>query len=70
MTLETTTKYRVNTEDEAKNMIEKFREQAKTDGILLKKAGYEYKTKKSKGEIVDEGYLISATFIYNDFWSE
>ena len=57
MTLETTTKYRVNTEDEAKNMIEKFREQAKTDGILLKKAGYEYKTKKSKGEITLIKYL-------------
>ena len=66
--LETTTKIRVNTEEEAKITIEKFKAEAFDKGYKIKKASYEYKSKKSKKEIVDEGYLVSITQVYSDFW--
>ena len=27
-----------------------------------------YKTKKKKGDIISDGYLVKVTKIYNDFW--
>lgn len=68
MLLETTSKYRADTEVDAKNMIEKFRAQADEKGYILKKAGYEYKTKKAKGEIIADGFLVSITCVYQEFW--
>lgn len=66
--LETVEKYRVETEEEAKAVMEQFREDAKTKGYLVKKSGYEKKEKKAKGEIVDQGYLVSVTKVFDTFW--
>ena len=66
--LETVEKYRVNTEEEAKTTMEYFREEAKKNGYLIKKSGYEKKEKKAKGEIVDQGYLVSVTKVFDTFW--
>ena len=66
--LETVEKYRVNTEEEAKTAMEYFREEAKKNGYLIKKSGYEKKEKKAKGEIVDQGYLVSVTKVFDTFW--
>ena len=66
--LETVEKYRVETEEEAKAIMEQFREDAKTKGYLVKKSGYEEKEKKAKGEIVDQGYLVSVTKVFDTFW--
>ena len=66
--LETVEKYRVETEDEAKAVMEQFREDAKSKGYLVKKSGYEKKEKKAKGEIVDQGYLVSVTKVFDTFW--
>lgn len=67
-TLETTLKIRVDTEEEAKVVIENYKKEANTSGYRIKKAAYEYKTKKAKKEIVDEGYLVTITQTYNEFW--
>lgn len=68
MKIEQTLKLKAYSEEEAKKIIEKFKEEANENGYKIKKAGYEYKTKKAKKEIVDEGYLVTVTQIYADFW--
>ena len=45
MLLETTSKYRAESEVQAKDMIESYRAQAEKEGYIIKKAGYEYKNK-------------------------
>ena len=70
MLLETTSKFRADTEIAAKDMIEKYREEASQKGYTVKKAGYEYKTKKAKGEIVAECWVVSVTQIFGDLWED
>lgn len=66
--LETTSKFRCETETEAKERMEAFREEAEEKGYHIKKMGYEYKDKKSKGEIIDKCYVLSITKIYSSLW--
>lgn len=70
MLLETTSKYRANSEIEAKDMIEEFRTNAEKNGYVVKKAGYEYKTKKAKGEIIGEAWIVSVTQVFGSLWEE
>lgn len=66
--LEKTTKYRCDTENEAKEQMEAFRTEAKEKGYQIKKIGYEYKEKKAKGEVIDVAYILSVTAIYANVW--
>lgn len=68
--LEITEKFRAYTEEEAKDFIETHRAAALSDGYILKKAGYEYKTKKAKGEVIDEAWVVSLTKVFNDIWED
>lgn len=68
MILEQTGKYRVETEDEAKELIEEARAQSQAKGYVLKKASYERKVKKSKGEVIAEGFLVTIVTSYAGFW--
>lgn len=70
MLLETTSKYRTDSEVTAKDLIETFRAQAEKEGYRVKKAGYEYKSKKSKGEIIAEAWVVSITQVFGDLWEE
>lgn len=70
MLLETTSKFRADTEVAAKDMIEQFRMEASKKGYTVKKAGYEYKTKKAKGEIIDECWVVSVTQVFSGLWEE
>lgn len=70
MLLETTSKYRADSEIQAKDMIEQFRREASEKGYIVKKAGYEYKTKKAKGEIIAEAWIVSVTQIFGDVWED
>lgn len=70
MLLETTNKYSVDSETKAKDMIEEFRQKANDKGYIIKKAGYEYKTKKAKGEIIAEAWVVSVTFIFSTLWED
>ena len=55
--------YRVDTDEEAKTLIE----EAKTSSMFeLGKYSSEYKTKTSKGEIIDEYYKVVLTKYFND----
>lgn len=56
--------WRVDTEKEAMNKIQECKDSAASEGYMVSKNGYTYKTKKSKGEIVEEWYLVDVTFVY------
>lgn len=70
MLLETVSKFKAVTEIEAKDMIEQFRQEASKKGYTLKKAGYEYKTKKSKGEIIAECWVVTISQIFGGLWED
>lgn len=68
--LEIQEKYRAYSEDEAKDFIETNRTAATTGNYILKKAGYEYKTKKAKGEVIDEAWVVTLVKVFNGIWEE
>jgi len=68
--IETIQKYVVDSEDAARSLIEEFREDARKKGYRIKKASYEYKTKKSKGEIIAEAWVVSVNQIHGSLWEE
>lgn len=70
MLLETTLKYRVDTEADAQNMINAYREQAKEKGFVIKKASYERKDKKSKGEIIATVFVVTITQVFASLWED
>lgn len=70
MLLETTSKYRADSETQAKEMIEQIRQEASEKGYIVKKAGFEYKTKKSKGEVIAEVWVVTVTQVFADVWED
>ncbi len=66
--LEHSVKIRTESENEAKEVIEQLKTEAETKGFYVKKAGYEYKNKKAKGEVVDEAWVVSATIVHGSLW--
>lgn len=60
--------YRAETEQEVKDMNERFKNAAHSEGYVLSAFSYTKKEKKSKGEIIDEGYLVKVTKVYGGFW--
>lgn len=68
--LKMTTEKRAYTEDEAKAAINDFKDSAREQGYIVKSAGYTYKTKKAKGEIVAEAWIVKCVAIYHDIWEE
>ena len=66
--LKVTAEYRVESEEEAKQMNEDFKKEAREQGYVLNSFAYTRKEKKSKGEIIDEGYLIKVVKVYGGFW--
>ena len=67
-TLKKTIESRAYSEEEAKEFLDAFRKEAQEKGYVVGVNGYTYKTKKSKGEIVDEAWICKCTAIYNDVW--
>ena len=68
--LKQTEEFRADTEDEAKLVMEKFREEAKEKGYTLGASGYTYKTKKAKGEIIDEAWVVKIVKVIGGVWDE
>ena len=66
--LKVTAEYRVESEEEAKQMNEDFKKEAKDQGYVLNSFAYTRKEKKSKGDIIDEGYLVKVVKVYGGFW--
>lgn len=66
--LKVTAEYRVESEEEAKQMNEDFKKEAREQGYVLNSFAYTRKEKKSKGDIIDEGYLVKVVKVYGGFW--
>ena len=66
--LKETVELRADTETEAKMIIEQYREQAKEKGYIISGAGYTYKTKKSKGEVIDEAWVCKIIQQFSEVW--
>ena len=58
--------FRVDTEEEAMQMISEAKDNQITNNYMLSKSGYVLKTKKAKGEIVDQWYLVTLERTYDD----
>lgn len=56
--LKQTDEIRANSEEEAKSIMEKFRKEAEEKEYVIGASGYVYKTKKAKGEIIDEAWVV------------
>jgi hypothetical protein len=68
--LKVTYEHRAYTEEEAKDAILKFRNEAKDNGYLVGAAGYTYKAKKKKGEVVAEAWVVKCVAVYDEVWDE
>ena len=66
--LKVTEEYRAESEQEVKEMNEQFKEKAKAEGYVLSAFSYTKKEKKSKGEVIDDGYLVKVAKVYGGFW--
>ena len=68
--LKQTEEYRTDSEDEAIAVIESYRKDAEEKGYVLGASGYTYKTKKAKGEIIDEAWVVKVTKILGGVWDD
>lgn len=57
--------YRVESEEEAVALIQRFKDNQAQDGYEVTKSGYTMKTKKSKGEIISMWFVVSITMNFN-----
>lgn len=64
--LKKTEVYRVDTEEEAMSMIEDAKDGQTNGGYTLTKSSYVLKTKKSKGEIIDQWFITSTEKTFSD----
>lgn len=68
--LKETLELRADSEEEAKQIIEKYRQDANEKGYLIGAAGYTYKTKKAKGEIIDEAWVCKIVQQFSEVWDK
>lgn len=68
--LKITTEARAYSEEEAKEYIEAFRVEAANKHYTVAAAGYTYKTKKKKGEVIAEAWVCKCVAEYNPVWEE
>ena len=68
--LKVTEEYRAYSEQEAIDALNEARAKQNIEGYILGANGYKYKTKKAKGEIVGEAWVVSVTKVYDEVWDE
>lgn len=66
--LNVTEVYRIDTEEEVQIAIEEAKQEANDEGYILKGYSSKVKEKKSKGEIIDNGYEVTLKKEFNTFW--
>ena len=57
--------YRVESEEEAVALIQKFKDNQFQNGYEVTKSGYAMKTKKSKGEVIASWFVVSITMNFD-----
>lgn len=68
--LKITEEFKAYSEEEAIQALNNLRANQTKDGYTLGANGYKYKTKKAKGEIIDEAWIVTATKIYGEVWEK
>lgn len=68
--IERTEKYVVDSENEAIELIKTSKKDAEEKHYTLGSSGYTYKTKKAKGEIVGEAWVVSIKKILGGVWDD
>lgn len=68
--LKITEEFKAYSEEEAIQALEALRANQQKEGYTLGANGYKYKTKKAKGEIIGEAWIISATKIFGEVWDD
>lgn len=68
--LKVTEEFKAYSEEEAIQAIEEMRAAQQKEGYTLGANGYKYKTKKAKGEIIAEAWVVTATKIYGEVWDD
>ena len=68
--IEQTEKYVVDSEEEALKVVQAFKQDAQDKGYILGSGGYTYKTKKAKGEIIAEAWIVTVTKIFGEVWDD
>lgn len=68
--LKITEEFKAYSEEEAIQALEELRANQQKEGYTLGANGYKYKTKKAKGEIIAEAWIVSATKIYGEVWDD
>lgn len=66
--LKITEEFRTETENEAKELMEKARQEAASKGYEINSCGYTHKEKKSKGEVIDEAFIVKVCKVYGGVW--
>ena len=66
--LKITEEYRVDFEEEVKQLNEQMKADALKNGYILNSFSYTKKEKKKSGDTIDEGYLVKAAKVYGGFW--
>lgn len=59
-----TDEIRVETEEEAKALIESFKEKSKNEGYEITSYTSTHKVKKSKGEIIDDYFIVKIVKVW------
>lgn len=68
--LKETLEIRTNSEEGAKECIEQYRNEANEKGYTIAAAGYTYKKKTSKGEIISEAWVCKIVLEFSGVWEE
>lgn len=68
--LKITEEFKAYTEEEAIQALSDMRANQTKEGYILGANGYKYKTKKAKGEIIAEAWIVTATKIYGEVWED
>ena len=68
--IEQTEKYVFDTEAQAISFINASKEKAEKEGYILGSSGYAYKTKKAKGEIIGEVWVVTIKKVLGGVWDD
>ena len=60
--------FRCETEKEAKELGENFKEKGKSEGFTVNKFSYQLRERKEKKEVVESCYQVEIELLYASIW--
>ena len=68
--IKSTMEVKTYSEDEAQAYIDALKDKSENRGYEVTGYSITKKEKKSKGEVIAEGFLVKATLVYSGFWDD